>query len=145
MASTTARRSGRGGIGDEDQVQGRPPNPGRAGVEEFQEREEAEGGGQRGGGPGGGEAGTLTRRTIFRFAQAPEDLLISGGLTGGDELAGAPAMVDHQVGQGHVILFSFNPFWRGETEGSYGLVFNALLHYGALSTTGIATEEQDGS
>src|SRR5690606_1063991 len=34
--STTARRSGRGGVGEEDIVQGRPRDLGRAAVEEFQ-------------------------------------------------------------------------------------------------------------
>jgi glycerol-3-phosphate O-acyltransferase / dihydroxyacetone phosphate acyltransferase len=34
--------------------------------------------------------------------------------------------------EGHVIMFSFNPFWRGGTQGSYALVFNALLHHGNL-------------
>lgn len=140
LASTTARRSGRGGIGDEDRVQGRPHDPAAQSVEEFLAREDDEDDD-----PGGDEdEGTAPdRRTIFRFAEDAPDLLISGGLVGGDELAGAPAMIDHRVGDGHVILFSFNPFWRGETEGSYGLVFNALLHHGALHATGMVTEDDD--
>jgi hypothetical protein len=48
-------------------------------------------------------------------------------------MAGAPALVDAALGDGHVIMFSFNPFWRSETLGSYALVFNALLHHGNLS------------
>ena len=58
---------------------------------------------------------------------------ISGGLTDGEELANAPALVDVSDGSGHIVLFSFNPFWRGETLGSYGIVFNALLNHGSLS------------
>ena len=72
-------------------------------------------------------------RTIFRFSPDVRTLLISGGLTDGNELAGAPALVDVSEGGGHILLFSFNPFWRGETLGSYGIVFNALLHHGSLS------------
>jgi hypothetical protein len=34
--------------------------------------------------------------------------------------------------KGHVVAFSNNPIWRGETEGSYFLVFNTLLNYDAL-------------
>ena len=44
-----------------------------------------------------------------------------------------------------VVMFSFNPFWRGHTHGSYGLVFNTLMHFDALSSTGeeVLTEEDD--
>ena len=34
--------------------------------------------------------------------------------------------------QGHVVLFSNNPFWRAETKGSYFLVFNAILNFDSL-------------
>ena len=47
----------------------------------------------------------------------------------GAELANAPAVVDAARGDGHIIMFSFNPFWRGETLGSYAMVMNALLHH----------------
>jgi len=62
-----------------------------------------------------------------------DDLLISGGLDNGEGLAGAPAVVDAPFGDGHVVMFSINPMWRGQTHGSYFLVFNTLLHYGNLS------------
>ena len=31
--------------------------------------------------------------------------------------------------KGHVVLFSNNPVWRGETHGSYALVFNTILNF----------------
>ena len=34
---------------------------------------------------------------------------------------------------GHVLLFSNNPFWRAETQGSYFLVFNAILNFDNLN------------
>jgi hypothetical protein len=127
--STTERNSGRGGIDDTDIIQGRPRNMGAAGVEAFQaEQGEAGGAGGRGGGFGG-FGGGASARVIARFPTDPADLLISGGLTGGREMAGAPAVVDSPNGDGHVVMFAFNPFWRGETLGTYGMVFNALLHY----------------
>ena len=70
---------------------------------------------------------------MLRFSPEVQRLLISGGLTNGQELAGAPALVDAPLGDGHVVLFSFNPFWRGGTLGSYALVFNTLLHHRNLS------------
>ena len=37
------------------------------------------------------------------------------------------------VGKGHVVLFANNPIWRGETIGSYFLVFNAILNLDSLN------------
>jgi hypothetical protein len=71
-------------------------------------------------------------RVILRYADA-RDLLVSGLLEAGTELAQRPAVVDVPFGNGHVVLFSNNPFWRGETQGSYFLVFNAILHFDSLN------------
>jgi hypothetical protein len=125
--STTARRSGRGGTDDQDVVQTRRIDAGREGVAAFR-RDSADSPGA------GGEIAGRDVRTILRFEPDVKTLLISGGLTNGEELANAPALVDVRLGTGHIVMFSFNPFWRGETLGSYGLVFNALLHHGALET-----------
>jgi hypothetical protein len=133
--STTARRTGRGGSDEEDIVQGRPRDLGEAEVEEFQRENRGEASPRR-----GGAAPTANARTVLAFATDEEDLLVSGGLMHGDEMAGAPALVDVSLGDGHVIMFSFNPFWRSETLGSYSLVFNALMHHGNLSP--VSTEEE---
>ena len=128
--STTARLSGRGGTDEADQPQGRGRDWGQAGVRAFREEqgEEAPGAGFL----RGAAAARDNVRTIFRFHQDPTQLLISGGLVNGTELTGSPALVDVRVGQGHVVMFSINPFWRSGTLGSYSLVFNALLHHGNL-------------
>ena len=76
-------------------------------------------------------APTVRPRIVLSFARNAE-LLISGGLAGGEELAGAPALADVTLGKGHVVLFSFNPAWRSETHGSYFLIFNALLNWKSL-------------
>jgi hypothetical protein len=141
--STTARRSGRGGADEQDIVQGRARDLGEVGVAEFRRQQQQEGAeaGFAGFGGQGAQAGPRAR-TIFRFAADPSNLLISGGLTNGDELAHAPALVDVPIGRGHVVMFSFNPFWRSETLGSYALVFNALLHHGNLGVGQAAVAEQ---
>ena len=105
---------------------------GQAAVAEFRRSQRGRGGGGRRGGRGGG---TQTRnRTVLRFSPNPENLLISGGLMHGEELAGAPALIDAPLGEGHVVLFAFNPFHRAFTTGSYALVFNAMMNYENLST-----------
>ena len=43
-----------------------------------------------------------------------------------------PAKTGSATLRGHVVAFSNNPIWRGETEGSYFLVFNALLNFDNL-------------
>ncbi len=70
-------------------------------------------------------------RVVLRYADA-KDLLVSGLVEGGNEIAQHAAVVDVPVEKGHVVLFSNNPIWRGETHGSYFLVFNALLNYDQL-------------
>jgi hypothetical protein len=67
-------------------------------------------------------------RVIFRYGDA-RDLLVSGLLDGGTEIAQRPMVVDVPVDKGHVILFSNNPIWRGETQGSYFMVLNAILNF----------------
>jgi hypothetical protein len=70
-------------------------------------------------------------RVILRFA--PEkDLLVSGMLSFGSELAGKAAVVDVPVGRGHVVMFANNPMWRHETHGSFPMLFNAILNYDNL-------------
>ena len=41
-------------------------------------------------------------------------------------------MVDAPLGKGHVVLFGNNPMYRGETVGSYFLVYNTLLNWDNL-------------
>lgn len=118
-----ARPSGRGGLDDPDVVQGRPPAPPaprqRPG-EINDEMMEA----MRPYIPPPAER----PRTILRFA--PEkDLLISGMLAGGRELAGKPALIDVPRGQGHFLLFAINPMWRQQTQGSFMLLLNAAMNF----------------
>jgi hypothetical protein len=71
-------------------------------------------------------------RVIFRYADK-KDLLISGLVEGGDEIAQHPAVVDVPTGNGHVVLFSINPVYRGETRGTYSMVLNTILNFDSLN------------
>jgi hypothetical protein len=71
-------------------------------------------------------------RVIFRYADG-KDLLISGLVEGGDEIAQHPAVVDVPTGNGHVVLFSINPVYRGQTRGTYSLVLNTILNFDSLN------------
>jgi hypothetical protein len=71
-------------------------------------------------------------RVVLRYADM-KDLFVSGLLDGGDEIAEHAAVIDVPSGRGHVVLFSTNPMWRGQTKGSYFLVFNAILNFENLN------------
>ena len=127
------RPSGRGNKTDPDVPQGRPfvPLPERpkpaAGEEGFQPPEDL---------PGNSDY-AMPRpedrpRVIVSFAKKADQLLLSGMLDGGDDLAGKPAVIDAPRGRGHVILFACNPMWRQNTQGSYALVMNAIMNWDHL-------------
>ena len=64
------------------------------------------GGGRGGGGRGGAGAGAavnpMTPRVLLSFPTDANDLLLSGGLVGGEALAGRAVVVDAPIGKGHV-------------------------------------------
>jgi len=74
----------------------------------------------------------LRPRTILRFAAQPQ-LLVSGLLNGGTDIADRANLVQVPMEKGQVVLFSFNPMYRGETVGSYALVLNTILHFDSLN------------
>jgi hypothetical protein len=69
---------------------------------------------------------------VVRFGDA-DDLLVSGLLEHGSELARRAAVVEVPVGQGRLLLFAINPVWRGSTVGSHPLVWNAILQQPSLA------------
>ena len=71
-------------------------------------------------------------RVVLRYGDS-KDLLVSGLLENGKEIAQHPAVVDVPVQKGHIVLFSNNPVWRGQTRGTYFLVFNAILNFDNLN------------
>jgi hypothetical protein len=71
-------------------------------------------------------------RVILRYGEQ-RDLLASGLLDGGADIAQRPVVVDVPMEKGHVVLFGNNPVYRGETIGSYFLVFNTILHFDNLN------------
>jgi len=126
------RPTGRGGPKDTDAVGGRTPQaprPARAKVERWEARpleiEEL-----RHNPAVIPEA--LRPRTLVRFGDA-DDLLVSGLLEHGDQLARRAAVVEVPSGKGKILLFAINPIWRGSTIGSHPLVWNAILEHQAPS------------
>jgi Zinc carboxypeptidase len=71
-------------------------------------------------------------QVILRFGSGKQ-FLLSGLLDGGGALEEKPIVVDAHLGEGNVLLFANNPVYRGETLGSYALVFNAIQNFDRLS------------
>jgi hypothetical protein len=69
---------------------------------------------------------------ILRFSDA-KTLLLDGLLEKPGSIAEHAVVVDAHLGKGNVLLFGNNPIYRGETIGTYPLVFNAILNYGHLA------------
>lgn len=68
---------------------------------------------------------------ILRFSEQ-KTLLLSGLLDKAAPIAERAIVVNAHLGSGNVLLFANNPVYRGETIGSYALVFNAILNYDHL-------------
>ena len=123
------RPTGRGGVNDPDEVQGRAPlppvpprQPSADGIpEEFRSQLQ-----------GQLSPPESQPRVVLRFASNERELLASGMLAGGSELANKPAVIDVPVGKGHVVMFANNPMWRHQTHGSFSLLFNAALNFDNL-------------
>jgi hypothetical protein len=122
------RPSGRGTLTDPDIVQGMPQAapPTQQPPGELTEEQRLQQGPYF-------TPANLRPRVVLRFGNDEKNLLISGMLAGGSELANAPAVVDVPVGEGHVVLFDNNPMWRHQTQGSFFLIFNAALNYDHLN------------
>jgi hypothetical protein len=63
------------------------------------------------------------------------DLVVSGGIKGGEDLIGKPAILDIPVGKGRVVAFDFDPIHRRMTPSDFRLVWNALLDWNDLPPT----------
>jgi len=63
-------------------------------------------------------------RVVARYGEG--DPLLSGWVLGPGHLAGAPAIVEADVGRGSVVLFGFQPNYRAQTLATWPLLFNSL-------------------
>jgi len=78
---------------------------------------------------------------ILRFSDA-KTLLLDGLLDKASSIAEHAVVVNSHLGQGNVLLFGNNPVYRGETIGTYALVFNAILNFQHLAHESAPADKQ---
>lgn len=96
-------------------------------------------GGGRGFGAGGAPGGTpmmtlpgMAPRVIVQFPASPRDMLLSGVLEGGEHLSNRPTVINQPIGAGQLVMFTTRPFWRWQTQGTFMMGFNAIMHWNDL-------------
>jgi ribosomal protein S18 acetylase RimI-like enzyme len=73
-------------------------------------------------------------RVIARYPERGDDILLSGYLQGAPQIAGKAAAISAPVGRGHIVMFGFRPQHRGQSYGTFRMLFNALLTGGGSAT-----------
>lgn len=63
-------------------------------------------------------------RVVARYG--PQSPRLSGWALGDEALAGDAAIVDFQMGEGSIVLFGFQPNYRGHSIATWPLLFNSL-------------------
>lgn len=81
---------------------------------------------------------------IVKYAEDGEDVLLSGLAENAGEMADEPAVISVPVGEGHVVLFGFNPLHRHQSHGNFAFVWNALMNWDDLDV-GLGTEEDESA
>jgi len=65
-------------------------------------------------------------RVIGRYPAAPGEVLLSGWILGAGQIAGKAGLVEVRRGRGRAILYGFRPQYRGQSQATYPLIWNAL-------------------
>jgi hypothetical protein len=71
--------------------------------------------------------GAETRRSIVARYESPETVVASGWATGVKHLDRRAAIAVAEYGAGTAVLMGCRPQHRGQTHGTYRLLFNAVL------------------
>lgn len=70
--------------------------------------------------------GEMQRWVLMTYPEDSRDILLSGWITGEERLTRKAAAVALTYGKGRIVLFGFRPQHRGQTHGTFPMVFDAL-------------------
>jgi Zinc carboxypeptidase len=69
------------------------------------------------------------RGVVLQWGDDTAPFLVSGQVWGESNLIGRPAIFDLPSGQGHVVVFNFNPLHRDLNRGDQRLLWNTLINW----------------
>src|SRR5215217_296788 len=72
------------------------------------------------------EGGTQNGRVRVAARYVDKNALLSGWMLGEKYLNGKAALAEATYGKGKIVLFAFRPQHRGQTWGTFPIIFNAL-------------------
>ena len=73
----------------------------------------------------------LEKYVVLKYAEKGK-LCLSGMVAQENMLKGKAAILDVPVGEGRIMMFTFNPLWRDTSHGNYMFVFNSILNFNDL-------------
>ncbi len=68
----------------------------------------------------------LKRSVVAWYPDSEEDVLLSGWIRGSDRLLRRAAVASFEIGKGKLVLLGFGVQHRGQTEGTFKLLFNSI-------------------
>src|ERR1051326_5481104 len=68
----------------------------------------------------------MQRWVLMSYPDDARDILLSGWINGAEHLTRKAAAVAMTYGKGRIVLYGFHPQHRGQTHGTFPMVFNAL-------------------
>jgi hypothetical protein len=83
----------------------------------------------------------LEKYVVLKYA-SKGSLCLSGMVLQENTLKGKAAILDVPVGEGHIMMFTFNPLWRDTSRGNYMFVFNSILNFNDLDITPAADKKK---
>jgi hypothetical protein len=84
------------------------------------------------------DSASSTVETVARFPD--QSVLASGWAHGVEHAAGNVAVASVMVGSGSVVLFSFEPHFRGQPHNTFKMLFNVMYHSGSGERGGPRTD-----
>ncbi|HEX6881689.1 MAG TPA: M14 metallopeptidase family protein [Terriglobales bacterium] len=68
----------------------------------------------------------MKRSIVASYPEDGRDILLSGWAKGQDKLARHSAVVTFEQGKGKIVMFSFRPQYRAQSEATFKMLFNAI-------------------